>query len=162
MQGKFPKILEKYSENAGEIPENSGKNWGNVGKIPEKILKILEKIGEMWECVTVTLVTPMKCVTTSVNSQIQKFGKFPTTSKNFPRIQKCSHDMTYTPLGGHPGKIIMFPGYSHPEHYNVSGNSQAWGIVMSFGSYNLTPCDMTILDVTQNGQNLYPRVHLFV
>src|SRR5215471_15562172 len=59
-------------------------------------------------------------------------------------------------------KIIMFPGYSHPEHYNVNGNSQAWGIVMLFCRYNLTPCDMTILDVTQNGQNLYPRVHLFV
>jgi len=129
MLAKFPKNAGKYSENARKIPENSGKNWGNVGKNPEnsgkysenvgkipekfcqkipkmwgKFLKILEKIGEMWECVTVTLVTlvtlvtPMKCVTTSVNSQIQKFGKFPTNTKNFPRLQKCSHDMTYISL----------------------------------------------------------------
>ena len=40
----------------------------------------------------VTYVTPMKYVTTSVNSQIQKFWKFPTNTKIFPRIQKCSHD----------------------------------------------------------------------
>src|SRR5215471_6174857 len=106
-----------------------------------KFLKILEKIGEMrGKCHSHTRHT---CHTYEIchnkcqqpNSEVWKishdFKKFPMNTKMFPR-----YDL-YT-IGRSPcSKIIMFPGYSHPEHYNVSGNSQAWGIVMSFGSYSL-------------------------